>query len=52
MSNAPKPAFYLAIFAVVSALVSFAVWRFSGTDEEASAEKNTPQLSDEEMDKL
>jgi NitT/TauT family transport system substrate-binding protein len=50
MSNQPKPAFYIAIFAVVIALVGFAVWRFGGGDE-AQAD-DTPQLSDKEMDKL
>lgn len=52
MSNKPKPAFYLAIAAVVIALVGFAVWRFGGTNEEAQADKATPDLSAEEMEKL
>jgi len=53
MSNQPKPAFFLAIAAVVIGLLGFAMWRFTGTTDDAqTAQKNTPQLSDEEMKKL
>jgi len=50
-SSQPKPAFYVAIFAVVAALIGFAVWRFGGTEETATAQ-DTPELSKEEMEKL
>lgn len=52
MSSQPKPAFYLAIAAVVIALVGFAVWRFGMSDDAENAEANTPQLSDKEMEEL
>jgi NitT/TauT family transport system substrate-binding protein len=59
MSSKPKPAFYLAIFAVVIALVGLAIWRFGGDDEGDAAKGKTtavggatPTLTQEEMDKV
>jgi hypothetical protein len=59
MSSKPKPAFYLAIFAVVIALVGLAIWRFgSGGADEAGGGKTTadggkaPNLTKEEMDQI
>jgi NitT/TauT family transport system substrate-binding protein len=52
MSNQPKPAFYLAIAAVVVGLIGFAMWRFTGSSDEAKTAENTPQFSADEMDKL
>ena len=56
MANKPKPAFYVAIFAVVIALVGLAIWRFGGSDgggDKAGGDKGaTPTLSQEEMDKI
>lgn len=51
MSNKPKPAFYVAIFAVVVALIGFAAWRFGGSDGEAEKE-GLEKLSKEEMDAI
>jgi len=52
MSSQPKPAFYLAIAAVVVALLGFAFWRLGGTDEATKTAEATPDLSKEEMEKL
>jgi NitT/TauT family transport system substrate-binding protein len=57
MSNKPKPAFYLAILAVVVALIGLAIWRF-GSNDASDAGKTTadggkaPTLTKEEMDKV
>jgi NitT/TauT family transport system substrate-binding protein len=51
MSNQPKPAFYIAIAAVVVALIGFAVWRFGGSDEGSEQEK-LEEFSKEEMDAI
>ncbi|MCA9687035.1 MAG: hypothetical protein KC457_33015, partial [Myxococcales bacterium] len=53
MASKPKPAFYVAIFAVVAALIGLAIWRFgAGGDETTTTASNTPELSKEEMDQL
>jgi NitT/TauT family transport system substrate-binding protein len=59
MSNKPKPAFYLAILAVVVALVGLAIWRFGGSgdgDGDGKAKTAdggaTPTLTKEEMDQI
>jgi NitT/TauT family transport system substrate-binding protein len=60
MSNKPKPAFYLAILAVVIALVGLAIWRFGGDDAGGDAAKGkttadggkAPTLTKEEMDQV
>jgi NitT/TauT family transport system substrate-binding protein len=48
----PKPAFYIAIAAVVVALLGFAMWRFGGSTEEDKQAQKAPDLSQEEMDQL
>ena len=52
MADKPKPAFYVAIFAVVAALIGLAIWRFSSGDEQASATDDTPVLSQDEMEQF
>lgn len=57
MSNKPKPAFYLAILAVVIALVGLAIWRFGGSSDSDTGSKSgdagsTPTLTKEEMDRV
>jgi NitT/TauT family transport system substrate-binding protein len=59
MSNKPKPAFYVAILAVVIALVGLAIWRFGGDGESEPGKAKTtadggptPTLTKEEMDKV
>jgi len=52
MSTKAKPSFFIAVAAVVAALIGFAVWQFGSTDEETKAEQATPQLSKEDMDAL
>jgi hypothetical protein len=46
----PKPSFFIAIGAVVIALVGFAMWRFTGTTEDQKAQtQQVPKLSDADM---
>jgi len=53
MSSQPKPAFYVAIALVVVGLLGLAFWRFgSSGEEEAQAEQQVQELSDDEMDQL
>jgi NitT/TauT family transport system substrate-binding protein len=58
MSSKPKPAFYLAILAVVVALVGLAIWRFGSSDAGDAGSKTTadggkaPTLTKEEMDQV
>ena len=59
MSSKPKPAFYLAIFAVVIALVGLAIWRFGSSDADKDGGGKTtadggkaPTLTKEEMEQI
>lgn len=58
MSSKPKPAFFLAIFAVAIALVGLAIWRFGGDGNGGDATTksgdagSTPTLTKEEMDRV
>lgn len=48
----PKPAFYIAIAAVVIGLLGFAFWRFGGSDGETADSQKMGELSQEDMEKL
>jgi NitT/TauT family transport system substrate-binding protein len=53
MADKPKPAFYVAIAAVIVALIAVAIWRFGSSDEkEEAAQPNTPVLTKDEMDQI
>lgn len=51
MAAKPKPAFYLAIFLVIGALVAFALWRLNAGEDTPAAQK-AGQISQEDLEKI
>jgi NitT/TauT family transport system substrate-binding protein len=45
MANKPKPAFYVAVFVVIAALVGIAIWRFGGGSKKKEAKISKDDLA-------